>query len=153
MREWNRREICAGIATVALAGVKMTEAETTVTAENALAKARVFHYGDEPKSLMPNGTDRRVLARGTLESGESVRVHESVAPGGVPPNPLHVIQHSEIIVVVQGTLALLHDGKEEKAEQGDVIYVAFGTNHTVRNVGDGPARYVVVAIGGDVKNG
>jgi mannose-6-phosphate isomerase-like protein (cupin superfamily) len=32
---------------------------------------------------------------------------------------------------------------------GGVIYVAYGTRHTVKNVGNGPARYFVVAIGGD----
>lgn len=151
MTEWNRRQVCAGISALALAGAKMTDAETTVAATGALASARVLHYDEVAASLMPNGTDRRVLMRGTLKSGESVRVHESVAPGGVPPNPLHVIEHSEVIVVVQGTLALLHDGKEEKAAAGDVIYVPYGTNHTVRNAGEGPARYVVVAIGGDAK--
>jgi hypothetical protein len=29
--------------------------------------------------------------------------------------------------------------------------VALGTMHTVKNVGDVPAKYVVVAVGGDVK--
>jgi len=44
-----------------------------------------------------------------------------------------------------------HDGTSEKAGPGDVIYVPLGTVHRVRNVGTVPAKYVVVAIGGDVK--
>jgi quercetin dioxygenase-like cupin family protein len=34
---------------------------------------------------------------------------------------------------------------------GGVIFVAFGTKHRARNVGDGPAKYLVVAIGGDTR--
>jgi mannose-6-phosphate isomerase-like protein (cupin superfamily) len=34
---------------------------------------------------------------------------------------------------------------------GSIIYVAFGTLHAVKNVGAGPARYVVIQIGGDTK--
>ena len=67
------------------------------------------------------------------------------------PNPQHVIQHSEIITVLEGTVAFEHGDAAEKVGPGGVIYVALGTLHTVRNVGDVPARYVVVAIGGDVK--
>jgi hypothetical protein len=29
--------------------------------------------------------------------------------------------------------------------------VAFGTLHTVKNIGDAPAKYVVIQIGGDTK--
>ncbi len=34
---------------------------------------------------------------------------------------------------------------------GGVIFVAIGTMHTVKNVGEVPAKYVVVQIGGDTK--
>jgi hypothetical protein len=32
-----------------------------------------------------------------------------------------------------------------------VIYVAYGTMHQARNVGSGPVKYTVIAIGGDAK--
>jgi quercetin dioxygenase-like cupin family protein len=54
-------------------------------------------------------------------------------------------------VVEQGTLEFNHDGKQERAGPGSIIYVAFGTNHFVKNVGDGPAKYVVIQVGGDTK--
>jgi hypothetical protein len=34
---------------------------------------------------------------------------------------------------------------------GGVFYFAYGTKHTVKNVGGLPASYFVVAIGGDAK--
>ena len=66
------------------------------------------------------------------------------------PNPAHRIQHSELILVEEGTLDYTHDGKTERAGAGSIIYVALGTLHAVRNVGDGTAKYVVIQIGGDL---
>jgi quercetin dioxygenase-like cupin family protein len=54
-------------------------------------------------------------------------------------------------VVQEGTLEYTHDGKAERAGAGSIIYVALGTLHSVKNVGDGPAKYVVIQIGGDTK--
>jgi len=54
-------------------------------------------------------------------------------------------------VVVEGTLAFEHDGKSEKVGPGGVIFVASGTLHTVRNVGEGVAKYCVVQVGGDTR--
>jgi quercetin dioxygenase-like cupin family protein len=38
----------------------------------------------------------------------------------------------------------------EQVGPGGVIFVAKGTVHQVKNIGDGSAKYCVVAIGGDV---
>jgi quercetin dioxygenase-like cupin family protein len=54
-----------------------------------------------------------------------------------------------VIVVEEGTLEFDHDGKKERARTGSAIYIAFGALHTLRNAGHGPAKYVVVQIGGD----
>jgi quercetin dioxygenase-like cupin family protein len=88
---------------------------------------------------------------GTLATGEAIAAHETMQPAGTVPNPAHRIQHSELIVVEEGTLEYTHDGKTERAVAGSIIYVALGTLHAVKNVGDGPARYVVIQIGGDTK--
>lgn len=151
MKNLNRREVCAGLSAVAVAGmtagVRMSEAQTV----NALEKARVYRFAETPVSRMPNGAERREMAKGKLGTGEPVSLHESVQPAGLAPNPAHVVQHSEFIAVIEGTLEYQHDGKTETATAGDVIYVAVGTNHAVRNAGDVPAKYVVLQIGGDTK--
>lgn len=158
MKNFNRREVCAGLSAVAVAGMtmgaRMSEAQTTTAPaaapkENSLAKARVFRYADTPGSKMANGAERREMALGRLATGEAVEVHESVQPAGLPPNPVHVVHHSEFIVVVEGTLEYTHDGTKDLANVGDVLYVAVGTNHSVRNAGTVPAKYVVFQISGD----
>ena len=118
---------------------------------NPLATARVFSFDDMPAKTAPNGSVGRHVFNGTLATGEVVAVHETMQPAGTGPNPPHRIQHSEVIVVEEGTLEFEHDRKAERATAGSIIYVAFGTVHAIKNVGSGPARYVVIQIGGDVK--
>jgi quercetin dioxygenase-like cupin family protein len=140
--------LLASVPTCTLAtGQSALSAQTT--SANALAAARVFSYEEMTAKTAPNGAVSRFVVKGRLATGESVSVHETMQPKGMQPNPAHTIEHSELIVVEEGTLEFTHDGKTERADAGSVIYVALGTLHAVRNIGDGPARYVVVQIGGD----
>jgi quercetin dioxygenase-like cupin family protein len=121
------------------------------TTDNPLAAAGVFDYEQMKARITPNGTETRVIFHGTLATGESVGAHESMQPAGTVPPRLHKIQHSEFIVILQGSVEFDHDGKAERAGPGDVLYVALGTEHSVKNIGDGPAKYLVIQIGGDTK--
>ncbi|HUA97043.1 MAG TPA: cupin domain-containing protein [Terracidiphilus sp.] len=118
---------------------------------NPLARPRVFAYSRMTPKTAPNGAVSRGVFAGTLATGEAVGAHETMQPAGARPVPLHRIRHSEIIVVRQGTVAFEHDGLSERAGPGDIVYVAYGTLHRIRNVGEGPARYVVIQIGGDTR--
>jgi quercetin dioxygenase-like cupin family protein len=120
-------------------------------AGNRLAASQVFPYEQMAVKTASNGAEGRGVIGGTLATGEVVGVHESMQPAGTLPNPEHKIQHSELIVVQQGMLEFQHDGKAERAGPGGVIYVAFGTMHTVKNVGNVAVKYVVIQIGGDTK--
>lgn len=116
-----------------------------------LTQAKVFSFAAAPARSFPNGGGAHDILLGILKTGEAVKVHESLQPEGAVPNPAHAIDHSEFIIVQEGTLAFLHDGVTETAGPGDVIYVAFGTTHQVKNIGKGPVKYAIVSIGGDIK--
>jgi mannose-6-phosphate isomerase-like protein (cupin superfamily) len=94
------------------------------------------------------------MLHGKLATGEPVELHQSMQNAGTPAPALHVIHHSEMILVREGTLKFQHevDGKivEEMVGPGGVFYIAYGTNHAVSNAGSGQARYFVVEVGGDV---
>jgi quercetin dioxygenase-like cupin family protein len=138
--------ICAAVLPLACA-----TALAQTSGANPLGSSRVFLFEDMPVRTAPNGAEARVVFNGTLQTGEAVGAHETMQPAGTKPPALHVIQHSEIIVVEQGTLEFNHDGKSERVGPGGIIYVAYGTNHFVKNVGDNAAKYVVIRIGGDTK--
>ena len=139
--------VCVASAFVGAACISTASAQQP--GPNPLAASRVFAYDDMVAKTAANGAVSRRAFTGTLATGEVVAVHESMQPAGTAPNPAHRIQHSELIVVEEGTLEFMHDGKTERANAGSIIYVALGTLHQVKNVGDGEAKYVVIQIGGD----
>lgn len=150
-------KIVCGLAAL-LFGCGIVNAQTATpassspsTVQNPLASAGIFPYDQMTVRKMANGTESRNAFTGTLATGETLAVHESMQPVGTPPVELHRIGHSELIVVQEGTVAFDHDGKEERVGPGGLVYVALGTVHRIRNVGDVPAKYVVIAIGGDTK--
>jgi mannose-6-phosphate isomerase-like protein (cupin superfamily) len=154
MKPITRREMCVGLSAVAATGgVVKVKAQTSVPPDAAgvLSHSRVYPVDQMLVRKMANGGESRDVLRGTLTTGEVIAIHESQQPAGMTPNTPHTIQHTELMVVVEGTLAFEHDGKLEKVGPGGIIFVASGTLHTVRNIGDGPAKYCVVQMGGDTK--
>ncbi len=122
------------------------------TPSDDLAASKVIDVPSLPVTHNANGSERRDAVRsGRLATGEAVHIHASMQPAGTLPGPAHTIQHSEFILVSEGTLEITHDGRTERAGPGSVIYIAYGTMHQSRNVGPGPVKYTVVAVGGDAK--
>lgn len=140
-----------GMLAVSLSGAAAQNLPQPGTPSPNLAAARVFDPAGLPTARNPNGSARRDVVTGRLATGEAVHIHQSLQPPGLAPNPAHAIEHSEFILVQEGVLEFTHDGKTEKAGPGSVIYVAYGTMHQARNAGAVPARYTVIAIGGDAK--
>jgi len=146
------QSVCVVFLALAGLGCGVTGAQTVAPAgPRVLSQAEVLVFDQMPANKTASGGESRNLQRGALTTGETVALHETVLPAGAVSGPPHVIQHSELIVVREGAVMFEHGDKAEKAGAGDVIYVAFGTMHRLKNVGDVPAKYVVVAIGGDTK--
>ena len=138
------------LAVTAMGSVR-ARAQAAAASASELAGSRVFAFDEMTAKKAANGSESRNVLHGALTTGEVVGMHESMQPAGAEPVALHAIQHSELIMVQEGTVAFEHDGKSEKVGPGGVIYVAFGTMHRIKNVGDGPAKYFVVQVGGDTK--
>ena len=149
MNPLSRRDL--GIALSAL--IPVGTAAHAMPAEpgksKTLSESEVFSPDRIPEITNANGSKRWDILQGVLATGESIAVHESLQPAGIAPNPPHTIQHSEVILVQEGTLLFEYDGTSEKVGPGGVILVAPGTRHSAKNAGDGPAKYLVIAIGGD----
>ena len=116
-----------------------------------LGRSRVIRSAEMPVRTMANGGESRDVVRGKLATGEVVGLHGSTQPAGAVPNRPHVIEHTEVLLVQAGTIEIALAGKSQRVTPGDVVLIVKGTLHQVKNVGDEPARYMIVAIGGDVK--
>jgi mannose-6-phosphate isomerase-like protein (cupin superfamily) len=95
------------------------------------------------------GTDElRVLATGDMTGGAIFAVQIRMPPGGGPP-VMHRQAHSEIYYVLDGEFAFYagnSDGGMRRivARPGDVVPLAGGVPHTIRNEGDRDAIAFVV---------
>ncbi len=147
MSEINRRDFGAALALVGALGGRV-RAQEPVAGGGTLGASKVF---TPELKKMPNGSERWAGLDGTLATGEAVSMHESVVPAGTPKTAVHTIKHSELVVVVEGTLNFEHDGVVDKIPAGSVAYVAYGTSHLMWNPGAATARYFVLQMGGDTK--
>jgi mannose-6-phosphate isomerase-like protein (cupin superfamily) len=166
MKPLDRRQVIAAIPALAAVG---TGARPGIAAANAtpqgepaspqagagsLGAARAIPLDQMQERKTPTG-EGWSIAHGTLATGESVNLHQSMQVPGAPPAQPHVIQHTEFVLVREGEVEFVHEAGgqmlTERVGPGGVIYIAFGTKHAVRNAGSAPARYFVVAIGGDAK--
>jgi mannose-6-phosphate isomerase-like protein (cupin superfamily) len=175
MKKITRRELCVALpAAAVLVSVKgrALVAQTASPAPSApqavplvnatpapgggtMGDSRAIPFDQMPVHAMGNGGEGRSIAHGTLATGESLSLRQSMQPAGAAPLGLHAIRHTEFILVREGDLEFQHElGGEvvsEKVGAGGVIYIAFGTRHAIKNVGTVAARYFVVAVGGDTK--
>jgi quercetin dioxygenase-like cupin family protein len=151
VKKMNRREVCVALsALAALGGLGLqAQGESTSDAEkeNVLAQSRTFPYDQLPVTALPNGGTMRKVLSGVLVTGEYIEVHESMLPPGQMPHPPHRHRNSEILFIRDGKLEFLNNGTPELVGSGGVVFTASNVLHGLKNIGDTPANYFVIAIG------
>jgi quercetin dioxygenase-like cupin family protein len=147
MKTMNRREVCGAMSAFAAMASLATVAQGQAGEASPLASSRVFSFDKLPVKPSSNGGDSRAVVQGNLLTHEFVELHETTLPAGKMPHLPHRHTHSEFILLREGTVDYLTDGKAERVGPGDVIYTASNAPHGMRNVGSTPARYFVVAVG------
>jgi mannose-6-phosphate isomerase-like protein (cupin superfamily) len=78
----------------------------------------------------------RILQRGTLD------VRLALAPR-VPPTEVTPHTQDEVYVIVRGHGVLFHDGKRDRFEAGDLLFVASGIEHRFEDYSDDLAVWVI----------
>ena len=150
MKEMNRRELGLALSAFAALGGMATEAQSNAppsTEGTRLEHSALFPYDKLSVKTSSNGMESRPVLRGTLATGEYLEVHETMLPAGKMPHPPHRHTHSEVLLIREGRLEVDSDGQRGIVTPGSVIFTASGVLHSLKNVGDGPATYFVVAVG------
>lgn len=147
--EMNRRDL--GFALTALAalgtlGEKKLTAQETASSEPVLAHSQLFLFDTLPVQTGAHGMETRAVIRGPLATGEYVELHETKLMPGETPHPPHRHTHSEFLLIREGTLEVVSEGKQGIVRAGDVIFTASGVLHGLKNIGTIPAIYFVVAV-------
>jgi len=151
MKNLNRRDLCVALSAFAAMGSVSAKAQVPVMpghqGEKVLSESEAFPFDQLPVTHSKNGGESRHVVNGVLPTGESVEMHETTLPPGQMPHPPHKHRHSEFMMVREGTLEFDNDGKKERVGPGGVIFAASEKTHGLKNIGDTPAQYFVIAIG------
>ena len=139
-----RREMCFLLPAAILPAALELDASTPP--DDSLPSAW-FPFDKLPVHNNPNGSQTRHVLKGKLATGESLEVHATMLPPGVMPHPPHHHVHSEMWLIREGTLELTINRKSERLGPGSLGFVHSNEEHGVKNVGETPAHYFVVAIG------
>src|SRR5207245_5384552 len=138
-----RRDLCSMLPAVLIPAILPSGASEAQ--EDSMPSA-VYPFEKLPVRT-PNGAQIRNVLKSKLATGESLEVHETTLPPGGMPHPAHHHVHSEMWLVREGTVELTINGMSSRFGPGSVGFVHSNDDHGIKNVGDTPATYFVVAVG------
>jgi mannose-6-phosphate isomerase-like protein (cupin superfamily) len=141
--EISRRDLCALFSAAALLRVLPLQSESTET----LSNSQVFPFDKLPVHRSAGGGEFRPVLQGKLPTGEMLELHETTLPPGAMPHQPHHHLHTELFLVRIGTLEVTVNGHSQTIGPGGVGFCASNQQHGIKNVGNVPAQYFVVAIG------
>jgi len=136
-----RREACGLIPALLMAETGIEG----LTQDDSLPSA-VFPFDKLPVQSSDHAQYRQIL-RGKLATGEQIEAHETTLPPNGFPHPPHHHVHSEMWLIREGTVELTINGTSHRLAAGGLGFVHSNEEHGIKNVGEGPATYFVVAIG------
>lgn len=114
----------------------------------SMDRSRVIHLA-EAEAAIPRAAGEHAIGlfqRGTL----NVKLSQPVPPNRQTPH-----EQDELYVVVRGRGVLVHDGKRDSFETGDLMFIAAGTEHHIEDFSDDLTVWVVFygQQGGEVPAG
>jgi mannose-6-phosphate isomerase-like protein (cupin superfamily) len=103
---------------------------------NATDRSGVIHLAEARRGIPGPAGERSVvvLQRGTLDVKLALPV---------PPNEQTPHAQDEVYVIIRGRGVLVHDGKRDPFESGDILFVAAGTEHHYADFSDDLALWRV----------
>ena len=120
-------------------------AVATASAQDTLA-TKVFLWEELP--VRANGQNRsRAILDGKTSTSFPIEIHETELAPGLAPHGSHKHINDEILIVREGTLESVIEGKTVLLTPGSLVYINADEEHGFRNVGDTRARYYILALG------
>ena len=118
-------------------------------AATAMTHSQAYSFDKLPVKYSASGAATRPVLQGKLPTGEAVELHETTLMPGQMPHPAHKHVHTELMLIREGTVEFILDGKSEQLGPGGVAYAASEEMHGLKNIGTVPANYFVIAIGAE----
>jgi len=136
----DRRDLCTVLPLALMARAWASD-------EHTLASGSFVFSDLKPRQNANGSGEVRSVTQGTIPTGEQVEGHETTLRPGGAPHPPHQHKHSEFWLIREGIVEITINGKPHQLGPGSAAFAASNDEHGIKNVGDVPATYFVVAIG------
>ena len=135
---FSRRDLMAALPALAVMGTAFATAE-----DKSVMGSRVFNLDSFPAKKTSWGSMRSLCSSPT-PTLENLEMHVSTLNPGMASHKPHRHPNEELIIIAQGTVETLSNGKWKRVGPGDVVFNASNHLHGFRNVGKEPAIYHVI---------
>jgi len=127
----------------------LVSALAPASAQSALP-TKAYVWEDLPVRV--NGQNRqRAILDGQTSTAFPIEIHETELAPGLAPHGSHKHIHDEILIVREGTLESVINGKTATLTPGSLVYINANEEHGFRNAGGTRARYYIIALGSKKK--
>ena len=115
----------------------------TLAAQKHVQRSTVFDWTKLEAKATQTGTRRDVM-RAPTPTLDELEIHITTLNAGQTSHPPHQHVEEELLIVREGTVETLQNGKASRLGPGSVIFHSSNDLHNIRNVGETPATYHVI---------
>jgi XRE family transcriptional regulator, regulator of sulfur utilization len=115
----------------------------TLAAQKQVQKSTVFEWAGLEVKATQTGARRDVM-RAPTPTLDELEIHITTLNVGQVSHPPHQHPEEELLIVREGTVETLQNGKASRLGPGSIIFHSSNDLHNIRNAGSTPATYHVI---------
>ncbi len=115
----------------------------TLAAQKDVQKSTVFEWAGLEARPTQTGARREVM-RAPTPTLDELEMHITTLAVGQESHPPHRHPEEELLIVKEGTVETLQNGKASRLGPGSIIFHSSNDLHNIRNAGTIPATYHVI---------
>jgi quercetin dioxygenase-like cupin family protein len=134
-----RRDVVVSLVT----GCAVLLIAGAVRSQQPVMGSAVFDWNSITVKPSKTGATRSFF-RSATPTLDELEIHATTLNPGEAPHPPHQHPDEELVIVKEGTVEVLVNGKTSRVGPGSVVFQASNQLHGIRNAGPGQATYFVV---------
>ena len=141
-----RRDFCF-TSLMTVAGIRAIAQQTSSSPAKPLApiSSQAVAFSEISVKSADDGRETRACLNGRTPN-VGLEMHQTKLPPGKMPHPPHRHPHDELFLVRTGTVAVTISGKSKTLGPGSYAIITGNDEHSIKNTGEVPAEYFVVAL-------
>jgi quercetin dioxygenase-like cupin family protein len=134
-----RRDVVVSLVT----GCAVLLVTGVVRSQQPVLGSTAFEWDSVAVKSSATGATRSFF-RAATPTLDELEIHATTLNPGAAPHPPHRHPDDELVIVKEGTVEVLVNGKTTRVGPGSVVFQASNQLHGIRNAGPGQATYFVL---------